>query len=784
MISIARILKPLLIFLIFLLASFSKLSPSNEINDDWLSHARITTPYGYNLSWEEGVERAVKNGANVILDWAGFSDTYQGRILNFNESLEEFRQHAEYIHSHYPSIKYMVYFAPLEMGTPNSDLNKDGKDDDGKGSTYTDHPEWLQVGIDGRKAVFYGSMSGMPFWVDETDEDTWLSPSNKEYRNIIMNEAKEIAAAGADAIWFDVPHLCFDFGDAWQNQWSSVDKASRTAFHNDTGLNLPDPPIQPEWHNETWLKFVEWRYKQILDFVNDFNEAVKEGNPDCKLVIETSSDGSVHTTQVASDITKMPYVCDAVGHEYGGPFYEVQYYTWLHMLSTLKQWYDFDRRAGKDASWLLSYVQHGNVNLARFHAALVLTMGFNYYTSGDIGMSGIVDEQFMHNFFEWLDGHDEYFYGWESDVNVAVVFSRHTLDYLDRGSWEGYAYHDEFMGILMMLIESNIPFEVITEDELDSLTNFDMVILPDFACMNESQAEKIRDYVTDGGTIIAINETSLYTKYGARRNDFLLKDVFGVGATAEGEKIYENEYGKGKSIFMITPLGRYFIWAAQPWANQSNKNEAEYCRGELMEMFLRANISIPYEIDGNVIAIPYEKGNEKILRILNFNGIRYRNAVPIPQQITIRIKGKLENAKLLDFMNEWKNVNVEKDGNYSIITFPLDIQATLLYETNESKLRVSITKPEEGKLYFMDREIMTIGGNKAIIIGGITIDANTNGNRVEFYVDDELKYTDEIAPYSWLWDERTIGGHEIEVAAYGDGQIAKDKIEAMIFNMG
>ena len=66
-------------------------------------------------------------------------------------------------------------------------------------------------------------------------------------------------------------------------------------------------------------------------------------------------------------------------------------------------------------------------------------------------------------------------------------------------------------------------------------------------------------------------------------------------------------------------------------------------------------------------------------------------------QITIRIKGKLENAKLLDFMNEWKNVNVEKDGNYSIITFPLDIQATLLYETNESKLRVSITKPEEGK---------------------------------------------------------------------------------------
>ena len=38
------------------------------LDSDWLSNARITTPYGYNLSWEEGLDRAVKNGANVILD--------------------------------------------------------------------------------------------------------------------------------------------------------------------------------------------------------------------------------------------------------------------------------------------------------------------------------------------------------------------------------------------------------------------------------------------------------------------------------------------------------------------------------------------------------------------------------------------------------------------------------------------------------------------------------------------------------------------------------------------
>ncbi len=776
-------MKLIALFLALLICINFPVKHSGKI-DDWLLHARISTPYGYDLSWEEGLDRAVNNGVNVILDWANFSDTYQGRILHFNESLNEFRQRVEYVHSHYPNIKYMVYIGPLEMQTYGSDLNKDGKDDDGKNSTYTDHPEWLQVGIDGRKAVFYGSMPGMPFWVNETSEDTWLSPSNKEYRRIIMNIAKEIASTGVDAIWFDVPHLCFEFGDDWQNQWATVDEYSRRDFYNDTGLMLATPPIQPDWNDEVWLKFVEWRYKQILDFVRDFYNAIKGANPDCKLIIETSSDGSVHTTQVASDITKIPYVCDAIAHEYTGPFHEVQYYTWLHMLATLKLWHDFDLKAGKNAVWLLSYVKHGMVDLARFHASLVITMGFNYYTSGNIGMTGIVDEQFMHDFFEWLSKYDEYFYGWNNDANVAVVYSRYTLDYLDKGNWEGYAYHDGIKGILMMLIESNIPFEVITENDLNNLSKYDLVILPDFACMDESEAEMIRQYVKNGGKIIAINETSLYTKYGARRDDFLLKDVFGVSYNEVKEwQIYENEYGNGKAIFIITPIGRYYYWAAQPWSNFSYEREAEEIRNEFLKLFEKANISLPFSITGNAIAIPYEKGSQKMLRILNFNGIRWKNAVPSPQDIEIRIRGNVTEVKLLDFMGEWRSIDIKKEGGESVINFMLYTQATLLYSLNESKLYVAITKPRGGTLYFMDREIIPIASDKAIVIGRITVQVETNGDKVEFYVNDELKFIDNDESYEWIWNETAIGKYTIKVVAYDFTHIANDKQNIWIFNV-
>ncbi len=749
--------------------------------DGWIKNARIMTPYAYNTTWKEGVAEAVADGANVILDWANFSDSYYGRILEFNNSLEKFRERAEYVHSRYPGIKYMVYFAPFEMQTYDSDMNMDGRDDDGKNSTYTDHPEWLQVGIDGRKAVFYGSMPDMPFWVSEHDEDVWLSPSNEEYRNIIMNEATAIAEAGADAVWFDVPHLLFDYGNGWQSQWCTVDDASRMAFYNDTGLILPSPPLKPSWDNETWLKFVEWRYRQVIDFVKQFNEALKAGNENCRLAVETSVNG-LFITQYGCDIEKLPEACDVIAHEYGGPFYEMQYYSWMDMLATLKTWYDFDKAHNKETSWLLSYVKHGKTELARFHAALLLTTGFNYYTSGNIGMSGMVDRQFMHDLFSWIDGKENYFYGLDDNAEIAVVFSRHTLDYMDRGSWEGYAYHDGFRGIIMMLIESNIPFKVITENELNSIKKFKLVILPDFACMNESEAEIIRNYVENGGRIIAINDTSLYTAYGVKRENFLLHDVFGVNSSEVSEnKIYENEYGSGMALFTKMSLGRYFIWAAQPWSNYSHKNEAESVREEFISMVKKLYAS-PYEIDGNAVAMAYSNGKENIIRILNFNGIKWKNSQPEQQYIEIKIRGNVTKAKLLDFMGDWREPDMKREGEHTIISFVIGEQATLVYSLNESKLYVKFLKPERGRVYIMDREIYPISSDISIVIGSITIQADTDGKEVEFYVDDELKYADYTPPYTYLWNERAIGMREIKVVAYDDlKNEASDDMDVLAF---
>ena len=110
------------------------------------------------------------------------------------------------------------------------------------------------------------------------------------------------------------------------------------------------------------------------------------------------------------------------------------------------------------------------------------------------------------------------------------------------------------------------------------------------------------------------------------------------------------------------------------------------------------------------------------------------------------------------------------------------------YKGTIANISVSIERPKEKHLYIFDREICPTLKN-TVIIGGIIIKANVLSTdeitRVEFYVDDNLKYNDTEQPYEWLWDEFAIGRHEIKVVAHDNkDNKAEDKIDVIIFNFG
>ncbi len=700
---------------LLVLLIWSSLSPVAWGQPDWTWTARIATPWDYPqgtfATWEEAVDRAIADGANAVLDWSRLSDDW--RCLfdpALSQDLAELKRRAGYVHQRHPEVHYLVYVAPLEYVTPNVDLNRDGRVDPGreKLSLAVQHPDWLQVGIDGRKAVFYGTYPGMPFWVCETCEDVWLTPANPEYRALALEQARRIAATGVDGVWLDVPFLRYEYGEGWRDQWPTLDRWAREVFAAETGYRVPWPAggHWPDWDDPAWRAFVRWRYTLTARFLEDYRTALKSVAPGIVLIIETSVGPDVTMTQLGSSTLDLLRVSDLTAHELDGPWQsgEASHYTWLRLLAELLFWRHTE--VGRPI-WSLSYVKAGEKDtpaMARLHAAMILAAGLNYYTSGNETMSGMPDAEFRRRFFNWLGRWDSLYYGpgWRPYANVALVYSQRTLDYLDRGSWESdLSYHDAFLGMAMMLLESHIPFQVLTERELNRLAQFDLAVMPIFAAMSAEQARAIRDYVARGGTIVATGPISLYTEEGIRLPDYRLADVLGVKAgEAEPGSVYVHRYGSGKAIFLaslereevLTPELAYY-WSAEPWPGGTpHTQDAEVARRTLLDLIGRAGVRPLIETDApkGVILLPFMGNGKLVLQALNLHGVRRHDPSPTPVVVDVSLElppgARVRRARRLVFLGGDSALKLTFEDGRAVFSFPLAIHtaAELSLECGQS----------------------------------------------------------------------------------------------------
>jgi uncharacterized protein (DUF362 family) len=93
-----------------------------------------------------------------------------------------------------------------------------------------------------------------------------------------------------------------------------------------------------------------------------------------------------------------------------------------------------------------------------------------------------------------------------------------------------------------------------------------------------------------------------------------------------------------------------------------------------------------------------------------------------------------------------------------------------------AKPAVIITTPKENNLYISGSEARyLLHLRKTIVIGKLDIQAEVNipskeCEKIEFYVDDELMFSDDSAPYSWTWKRSPGIAHNLKVMAYFDGK--------------
>jgi hypothetical protein len=111
-------------------------------------------------------------------------------------------------------------------------------------------------------------------------------------------------------------------------------------------------------------------------------------------------------------------------------------------------------------------------------------------------------------------------------------------------------------------------------------------------------------------------------------------------------------------------------------------------------------------------------------------------------------------------------------------------------EINSLDSEISIVKPK-AHVYIFNIQIAPLpaqGRFNAIVIGMVNVQVdvgNTSVDKVEFYVDGELKENDTEAPFEWMWDERMVVPpiHSLKIVGYdNDVEVGSDEIRLLYIN--
>ena len=87
---------------------------------------------------------------------------------------------------------------------------------------------------------------------------------------------------------------------------------------------------------------------------------------------------------------------------------------------------------------------------------------------------------------------------------------------------------------------------------------------------------------------------------------------------------------------------------------------------------------------------------------------------------------------------------------------------------------VMVTKPQKGWWYLFSLERKSPIRDVILIIGKINVTANATDtesgvNRVEFFVDDVLRWSDTTEPYFWIWsDKKPFSSYTLTAVAYNN----------------
>lgn len=148
------------------------------------------------------------------------------------------------------------------------------------------------------------------------------------------------------------------------------------------------------------------------------------------------------------------------------------------------------------------------------------------------------------DYFNWTARHDAHFVNKSTIANIGVVIGQRTQLFYKAPT--KISMQQNMDALYYALLEGRFLFDFVHEDRLqpERLKKYSAIILPNIALLSDEQCQQLREYVDQGGSLLATFETSMLNERNERRKDFGLADVFGIHLAGEmiGRRGNSNPY--------------------------------------------------------------------------------------------------------------------------------------------------------------------------------------------------------------------------------------------------
>ena len=390
---------------------------------------------------------------------------------------------------------------------------------------YENYPEWRMVDINGKTSREYPGRIGR-YGV--------CCPNSVGYRKFVISQIKELCENyDFEGMFFDMtfwPMVCYC-------------KACRSRYKEETGQDIP---TVIDWDDPNWILFQRKREEWLLEFAALVTSTVKRIKPEVTVEHQYST---IAAPWIFGVTERLADYCDYVGGDFYGGVLEQSFACKLYYNLTPQRPFEY-----MTSICYPNLTDHTTVKpeeLIEARAFMTLAHQGAFLIIDAIDPIGTLDErryEMIGRVYEKLSKYEKYL-GGELCQDVAVYFSFSSkFNFTEKGKRPParifanirLPHVEAALGATEALRANHIPFGVISRRNLDEISRFNVLILPNVLYLSDDEVEAIKEYIINGGNVYASKftlKTRLAEVLGAKYLGETKEDFTYIAPTTKGEAL-------------------------------------------------------------------------------------------------------------------------------------------------------------------------------------------------------------------------------------------------------